>query len=407
LPAWAAANLKPAEAMRPRAPKIGRVVKMDSALIFLRRASSSWKMPLRNLSRSKRRSVSTVLGIMLATSLVVSTSSFLDSFDYLFKVMYQDIAIYDLKVTLIRPQPLGVVKASENVTGVVAVEPIIEIPYHIRHDGKEHSVTIMGLSPNATLYKLYTFSGLPTKVDPEGILLAKLLKEKLKAEVNDSLELHLFNSTNTVKVAGFINSPFGDVAFLSIEKAQEVTGFGAAINGLLVKTDAQAQETVKQGLFKLPAVSSIETISQQKQDNMEMLKVFSGFIWAIFSFGILMAFAVVFNTVSLNILERSRELATMRTMGMTMRKITALVSLENALLGSAGIVLGLPLGNFLAKFFFSFFTSDLFTFDAVTYLSTYLLGIIVIFTVLLFSGIPGLRYVKRLNLAKVVKEQTN
>jgi putative ABC transport system permease protein len=405
LPAWSASNLNPAEAMRPRAPKLGRVIKLDSALVFLRRVPSGWKMSLRNLSRSKRRSVSTVLGIMIATSLVVSTSSFLDSFDYLFKVMYEDIAAYDLKVTFVLPQGTSLTQAAENITGVVEVEPIIEIPYHILHGGKEFSVIITGLSTEATLYRLYTASGARTKVDPEGMLLAKLLEDKLMVEVNDSLELHLFNSTQTVRVAGFVNAPFGDSAFLSIEKAQEVTGFGSAINGLLVKTSAQDQEAVKQELFQLPSVSSIESISQQKQDNTEMLRVFSAFIWIIFVFGILMAFAVVFNTVSLNILERSRELATMRTIGIAMSKITTLVTVENALLGAIGIVLGLPLGNYLAKFFFSFFTSDLFYFEAVTYLSTYLLGIVVILTVILVSEIPWLRYAGRLNLAKVVKEQ--
>src|SRR3990170_1863068 len=405
LPAWTASNLSPAEAMRPKVPKLGRVIKLDSALVFLRRASSSWKMPLRNLSRSKRRSVSTVLGIMLATSLVVSTSSFLDSFDHLFNVLYEDIAAYDLKVTFIQPQSSNATQAVENITGVVRVEPIIEIPYHILHGGEEHSIIITGLSANATLYRLYTASGEPTKVDTEGILLAKLLEDKLRVEVNDSLELHLFNSTQTVRVAGFVNDPYGDSAFLSIEKAQDVTGFGYAINGLLIKTSAQSQEAVKRELFQFSSVSSIQSLSQQRQDNMEMLRVFSAFIWIIFVFGILMAFAVVFNTVSLNILERSRELATMRTLGMAMRKIALLVTVENVLLGAVGIVLGLPLGNYLAKFFFSFFTSDLFYFEAVTYVSTYLLGIIVILAVIFVSEIPWLRHAGRLNLARVVKEQ--
>jgi len=70
-----------------------------------------------------------------------------------------------------------------------------------------------------------------------------------------------------------------------------------------------------------------------------------------------------------------------------------------------GIFLGLPAGNYLAKYFFTFFTSDLFVMDTVTYSATYVLGAAIIFTVLLVSSIPGLRYVRSLNLAKVVKEQ--
>jgi len=405
-PAWQAASLKPVEAMRPQAPKWGRVVRMDRALFFRRHASSFVKMPLRNLIRSKQRSLAMVLGIMLATSVVVSVSSFMNSFDYLFKVMYEDISNYDMRVAFIQPQNATQVDSAKNISGVVAVEPILVIPYHLRHNEKEYSVTISGLSADGTLYRLYELSGEPSRVDAEGILLAQTLRDKLDVESGDSLELHFLNSSNYVNVAGFVKSPFGDSAYLSLQKAQEILGIGDRIGGLLVAAEPQAQEDVKQELYRLPNVSGIETVAQQKEDNMEMLKLFNGFIWTIFSFGVLMAFAVVFNIVSLNILERSRELATMRTIGVTMRQITGMVTFENVLLGLVGVLLGLPMGNYLAKYFFSFFSSDLFVMEVVTYASTYALGMIVIFTVLLVSSVPGLRHVKNLNLAKMVKEQS-
>lgn len=406
VPAWQAANMNPSEAMRPRLLKWGRVVKMDKALFFLRHASSSVKMPMRNLFRSKQRSAAMILGIMLATSVVVSTNSFLDSFDTLFKVTYNDVVAYDMKVSFISPQNANVAVAARNVSGVVVAEPLLEIPYHIRHGGKEYSAVILGLNSNETLFRLYTLSGVPTTVDSDGVLLSQILKDGLDAEVGDSLELHFFNSTNYVRVVGFIKSSFGGTAILSLAKAQEIARIGDFIGGLMVKADPQREESVKQELFRLPNVSGIETTAQNKQDNMEMLKLFNGFIWAIFSFGVLMAFAVVFNIVSLNILERSRELATMRTIGITMRRISGMVTLENALLGLAGILLGLPAGNYLARYFLTFFSSDLFVLDTVTYPSTYILGTAIIFAVLLVSSVPPLRNVRNLKLAKVVKEQS-
>lgn len=347
-----------------------------------------------------------VLGIMLATSVVVSTNSFLDSFDNLFKVMYDDVLAYDMKVTFIRPQNPNVVSVAENVSGLVTAEPILEIPYHIRHDGKEYSAIIQGLNSNETLLRLYTLTGAPTTVSSDGILLSQTLKVKLDAEIDDSLELHFLNSTNNVKVAGFIKSSFGGTAILSLTKAQEIMGIGDSIGGLLVKVEPQQEERVRQDLFRLPDVSGIETTAQNKLDNMEMLKLFNGFIWTIFGFGVLMAFAVVFNIVSLNILERSRELATMRTIGMTMRRIAGIITFENLLLGLAGILLGLPAGNYLARYFLTFFSSDLFVLDTVTYASTYILGTIIILAVMLISSIPSLRHVRNLKLAKIVKEQS-
>lgn len=405
LPAWQASNLNPAEAMRPRAPKLGRVLKIDKGLFFLRHASSSIKIPMRNVFRARQRALAMVLGIMLATTVVVATSSFLDSFDNLFKFMYKDMVAYDMKVTFIRPQNASIVTVSKNISGLLEAEPILEIPYHLRYSGREYSAMILGLNQNSTLLRMYTLSGIPTTVSPDGILLSQMIRDKLMIETGDSIELHLFNFTHYVTVAGFIKSSFGGTAILSLNKAQEIVGVGNSIGGLFVKVDLQQEEKVKQDLFKLPNVSSIETTAQSEQDNVEMLKLFNGFIWTIFSFGILMAFAVVFNMVSLNILERSRELATMRTIGMTMRRIAGMVTLENASLGLIGILVGLPAGNYLARYFLTFFSSDLFVLDTVTYTSTYILGAVVIFLVLLVSSVPALRYVRNIKLAKVVKEQ--
>ncbi len=403
LPALSAANLKPAIAMRPRAPTTSRVIRANPVLRFLRLKSSSWKMLLRNLLRARRRSVSTILGIILATSLVVATTSFLDSFDQVFKV-YDDVYAFNLQVNFVYPQPLSVVDDAKNVTGVVAAEPIVEIPYHIRKDGNEYSAIIVGLNTNAKLYRLYNITGETATVSSDGILLSKLLRDKLNVQVNDSINLHLFNTTNTVKVMGFVNTPFGDIAFLDIEKAQEITGFNNSVNGLLIKTTDEA--AAKDELFGFSSVSSITSTLQQKEDNMEMLKVFNTFIWAIFTFGVLMAFAVVFSMSSLNIIERDREFATMRTIGMSIGRIAKIVLLENLLLGTVGIAVGLFAGNFLAKYFFGFFTSDLFVIEAVTYFSTYIFSTAVILAVLLISSIPGLRYISRLKLAKKVKEQS-
>jgi putative ABC transport system permease protein len=405
VPAWAAANLNPAIAMRPLTPKFEKIIKVESALFFLPSIPSSLKSSLRNLSRSRKRSISMVLGIVLATSLLVSTSSFLDSFDNVFNFMYNDVAVYDLQVSFITPQPMSLVAASEAISGVKTVEPIIQIPYHLQNQGKESSVILTGLGSNSTLLRLYSPSGARRTVDPEGLLLSKQISDKLNAELNTSLTLHFLNSTTLVKFVGFIKSPYPNSVYLSLEKAQEVVGVRGAINGLLVSVDPGSKEVVKQELFKLPSVSGIETTSQQRQDNLEMLKVFNIFIWLIFFLGVIMAFAVVFNSVSLSINERMREFATMRTIGVSMRRIAAMVTLEDTLLGSVGVAIGLPAGHYLAGYFFSFFTSELFEFEAVTYASTYVLAVVTVFVIILVSSVPALIQIKRLNLAKVVKEQ--
>jgi putative ABC transport system permease protein len=64
---------------------------------------------------------------------------------------------------------------------------------------------------------------------------------------------------------------------------------------------------------------------------------------------LLVGIFVVFNTMAIAVLQRRRELATLRALGMTRLKVTALVAGEAALLGVLGGVLGVLLGQVLAQ----------------------------------------------------------
>src|SRR4029079_16237672 len=58
---------------------------------------------------------------------------------------------------------------------------------------------------------------------------------------------------------------------------------------------------------------------------------------------------VIFNTLSITVAQRTRELATLRTLGATRRQVLRSVILESAAIGAVASVLGLFLGFGLAK----------------------------------------------------------
>ena len=76
------------------------------------------------------------------------------------------------------------------------------------------------------------------------------------------------------------------------------------------------------------------------------------------------------------------------------------------LLGLVGIIPGIPLGYLLASYLFRLFQADIMTFYLVVYPTTYLWTIALIIVILLLSQIPSIRHINRLDLAKMVKEQS-
>ena len=131
------------------------------------------------------------------------------------------------------------------------------------------------------------------------------------------------------------------------------------------------------------------------------------FIGAMLAFGGIMAFALIFNTMSVNIYERSREIATLRTLGFSRAKISILVSTENILLTLLGIVPGLLAGYWLSFFAMQQWSSDLFSFELRFYPMTYVYVALAIIVVALLSQWPALRAVNRISLPQVIKERTS
>ncbi|MCJ7711085.1 MAG: ABC transporter permease, partial [Chloroflexi bacterium] len=118
-----------------------------------------------------------------------------------------------------------------------------------------------------------------------------------------------------------------------------------------------------------------------------------------------MAFALIFNTMTANIAERATELAALRALGMARGTVSRLVTAENFLLTVLGLVPGLIGGYLLAAVFMASFSSDLFSFDLHVRPTTFLFTALSILLVGVISQVPALRSVGRMDLGRIVRER--
>lgn len=116
----------------------------------------------------------------------------------------------------------------------------------------------------------------------------------------------------------------------------------------------------------------------------------------------------MFNTISMNIIERESEIATMRMLGMGTGRIAWLVTQENLWLSAVGLVVGLPFGKWLCEsFVLASQTEDqqeLFSFTATILPDTYLLAAAVVIGSTLLAQIFPLRRVSKVDLCGIVKK---
>ncbi|MFL5780250.1 MAG: ABC transporter permease, partial [Thermoleophilaceae bacterium] len=103
----------------------------------------------------------------------------------------------------------------------------------------------------------------------------------------------------------------------------------------------------------LPASAAVKTGKQQASSNSKETKKFISFIQAfLLGFAGIALFVgsfVIYNTLSITVAQRTREFATLRTLGATRRQVLRSVLLEGFVVGVLASAVGLVLGLALAK----------------------------------------------------------
>jgi putative ABC transport system permease protein len=133
---------------------------------------------------------------------------------------------------------------------------------------------------------------------------------------------------------------------------------------------------------------------------MEFANFYQGILYV---FGWAMAFVVVYTTFTSNILERSREIATMRTIGESNSRLAVMVTIENVMLALVGIPLGVWLGMQAASAIFASFSSEAYSLKATISWSSMAVLSLMTLGVLLISEVPAIRRIFKLDLAEATK----
>jgi ABC-type antimicrobial peptide transport system permease subunit len=100
-------------------------------------------------------------------------------------------------------------------------------------------------------------------------------------------------------------------------------------------------------------------------------------------------------------------MATMRAIGISDTALTAMITIENLIIGCFGVLLGIPMGRYISDFFMTQMSTsaeDIVSMSLVIFPRSYILAIGIALLVLIVSQIPAIRSISRQNLATATKE---
>jgi putative ABC transport system permease protein len=416
-PARHAASTSPAEAMRGSAP-IGRgsISLAERLLPPLRGMPTRWLVALRGLGRNRRRSLSTMLGIALATSLIFVSWAMVDTVQILLDRQFVQIQREDATVLLAERVPASGIMGSVSAAGVAAAEPELALPATLVGRSGRYATSMVGLVPETTMRSLVNGDGEALPLDDGDVLLGTALQDKLGLRVGETVSVEIGTGASddapartALRVAGFVNEPFGTYAYARLSTVAAAAGLAPddpSVTTALVRYDPGAdRQAVLDRLSALPGVAAVVDSRALYATAQSFMGLFYAFVGVMLVLGGVMAFALIFNTLSANVMERAVELTALRTLGMGRATIGRLVTAENLLLTVVALVPGLLVAYVAAAGFMASFSSDLFRFDLAVRPTTFVGTAGIILVVALLSQWPSLRAVSRLDLARVVRER--
>jgi len=419
LPARQASRISPALAMRGvMPPGAGGRSSMERLIPPLGRLPVRWLTVLRGIGRAPRRSFATVVGVVLASMLVLVSWGMVDTVQILLEQQFVRIQKQDAVLHLGDRRAEAVAAEVSTVAGVAKVEPALTLPVTLGVAGASYTTLLTALQPDTAMHELVSTDGSTLEVPGQGIVVGSALRGLLGLEVGDDVSVDVADlvAVPDVPVAGFVDEPLGTFAYTSLAYAEEVlAGQSAAVapqsssaaDTLLVSFDAGVDRSAMRAA--LTALDGVEAYVDSRglyALAQEFMILFYAFIGVMIVLGAVLAFALIYNTMSANVSERAVELGVLRTLGVSQRSIGGMVTAQNLLLIVAGLVPGLLLGWLLAALFMASFSSDMFTFDLRVRPTTFVLTASAILVVGLLSQVPALRAVGRLDLGRIVRDRS-
>jgi putative ABC transport system permease protein len=164
-----------------------------------------------------------------------------------------------------------------------------------------------------------------------------------------------FKIVGTAKIGGVSSLGGSTFAVFTLPTAQRLFNKQGQLDQISVAANrgVSPQQLVGQINPLLPSNGQVRTGQGQAQqatrDTSGFLNIFQDFLLAFGGIALFVGSFVIANTLSITIAQRTRELATMRTLGATRRQVLRSVLLEAFVIGLLASVVGLFLGLLLAK----------------------------------------------------------
>ncbi|MBL4659739.1 MAG: FtsX-like permease family protein [Alcanivoracaceae bacterium] len=346
-----AASLPPAEAMRPESPTEFKPSLLEKMGIH-KHLSFLSRIVLRQLERRPIRALLSAVGMAFALALLIFSFFMEDTMTHLMDVQYDMTQREDVNISFVEARSAQAIEELKVMPGVLSVEPIRNVPVSLRfkHYNKRSSIT--GLVQNPDLRRVIDSKLNPVPLPSHGLVLNKQLAKILHISVGDVLTVEVLEEkrpTLYIPVTAITQEYIGLGAFMQIRELNRILDEPPKITGASIMVDDNHTAILYKKLKEIPSIIGLNIISILRIIFEELMaENLLKMVGINILFASFISFGVVYNTARIALSERSRELATLRVLGLTRKEVAFILFGELAVIILISIPIGLYLGTGLA-----------------------------------------------------------
>ena len=249
------------------------------------------------------------------------------------------------------PERLAMIEA---LPGVRAA-PVLTGSAVLGFAGRQQGVSLSGVVPEkmkhvTTIEEKMTAGSLDAlAANPNGVIVGQGLIDKFSLHLGSSLSVVADDGeSHPLRVVGIFRT--GNItydegqAYVLLKRSQALLGRENRINRVIVQMDDPyaAQDTAR----TIEAATGYKSVSwiEASEDLLALLLVRNIIMYSVVSAILVVASFGIYNTISTIVMEKTRDIAIMKSMGFQARDVRRIFLLEGLIVGAVGSTFGLGLG---------------------------------------------------------------
>jgi len=385
--------------LRPKPPRAGSRILLESWTAVWQKLSFNTKMIVRNIARNKGRTFVAMVGLLCCNMLIICAMGLQDSVDACVGDYYLGTVGYSMRADL--DQTAGTLESYQNRLKATRVEGIMEKRVSLRYGHDSRAVVLNVLKDDQQLMRLgqnNTLAALPEN----GVAISRKLADITGLQPGNAVEIWLPGDDEGLRfvIDTIFKTNIGQNIYMGGNLWESLHKGAFQPTALLLKNpDALSIHQLDQA----GEVMAFKDPKDQYRLTMTIMDSTTAVFNLMYGAALGLAFVICYNMGLINFTERIRDYATLKVLGYHQKEIRGLMMWENNLVTVIGAGLGVWPGILLTQAVLSSVHSENNVFIAHVSLQTVLIAsaITCLFSILIEWLIT--RKVRSINMVEALK----